>query len=487
MFSVQLCKMTKELYLFNTLTHKKDLFVPIDKSDDPIVTMYSCGPTVYSHAHIGNMRAAVFADILRRTIKFAGYKLKSVMNITDVGHLTDDADSGDDKMEVGAKRENLTVWDVAKKYSDIYFSDTKKLNIINPDIICKATDYIDQQIEYVRKLEEYGFTYTTDDGVYFDTLKLADYGKMAGLDINGLEAGKRVSEGLEQKKNKCDFALWKFSPKTGAKRQMEWNSPWGIGFPGWHIECSVMSYTHLGFPFDIHTGGIDHIPVHHTNEIAQNEAIFKGQTVNYWIHNNHLQLASGKMSKSLGNVVTISSIEEHKINPIVLRYLFLLSHYRAEMKFSWAILEDAERSYNRIISKISKCKESSNELSQVIDVSKLSEKGKQFVQKLDNVLLDDMGTAAAIVILRELIDSDIEGNEKIFIIGYVDTVLGLNLLNSGKNNDSIPAEIIEIANLRKQAKDNKDYTKSDELRSVIKNKGYSIMDNTDGTFTLSKL
>ncbi len=481
--------MTKDLYLYNTLTHKKDLFIPIDKSDDPIVTMYSCGPTVYSHAHIGNMRAAVFADVLRRTLKFAGYKLKSVMNITDVGHLTDDADSGDDKMEMGAKRENLTVWDIAKKYTDIYFSDTNKLNVIKPDIICKATDYIKDQIEYVSKLEKEGFTYITDDGVYFDTSKLPDYGKMAGLDIKGLEAGKRVTAGLNQKKNKSDFALWKFSPKTGAKRQMEWTSPWGIGFPGWHLECSVMSLAHLGFPFDIHTGGIDHIPVHHTNEIAQNEAIHKKQTVNYWIHNNHLQLSDGKMSKSLGNIVTINSIEDRKINPIVLRYLFLLSHYSAEMKFSWQILKDAERSYNRIIAKISDIKNSTNNLPVINNYDELSETGKCFVNKFDDYLLDDMGTATSIVLLREVIDSsNIKDNEKIFLINYVDSVLGLRLFDINiSSNCEIPNDILKIANLRKQEKANRNFTESDKLRQEIQEKGYTITDNPDGTFTIRKL
>lgn len=492
--------MPKELKLYNTLTRKKEVFKPI--SED-IVKMYSCGPTVYSEAHIGNMRAAVFADVLRRTIKMAGYNLKSVMNITDVGHLTDDADAGDDKMEVGAKREQKSVWDIAKKYTDKYFEDTDKLNVIRPDIICKATDYIQQQIEYIKKLEENGFTYKTSDGIYFDTSKLDDYGKLAKLDIEGLSAGIRVDDSLNEKKNKTDFALWKFSPKN-EKRQMEWDSPWGVGFPGWHIECSVMSMAHLGFPFDIHTGGVDHIPVHHTNEIAQNEAYCchcdDKQSVNYWLHNNHLQLVDGKMSKSLGNVITVSTIEEKGIYPLALRYLYLLSHYRAEMKFSWDILKNAEKAYLRLEEKIYLLQKSLSKPQKVKGKrfqkkNHLSPMGQDIKKKIENALLDDMATPVAIVLLRDAIDNkELPDNDKVYIAKFADSVLGLRLVenrrqkfNKKKSDNEIPQEIIDLMEKRKEAKLAKDFAIADAIRNEIRDSGYEITDNPDGTYSLKKV
>ena len=295
------------LKLYNTLTRKKEVFKPIRKGE---VGMYTCGPTVYWYQHIGNLRTYIFSDILKRVLIYNGYKVKQVMNVTDVGHLTSDSDEGEDKIEKAAKKEGKKAQDIADFYLKIFKEDFKKLNISEPDIWCRATKHIKEQIELIKKLEKKGFTYKTSDGVYFDTSKLKDYSKLARLKIENLQAGKRVAIG--EKKNKTDFALWKFSKQPG-KRQQEWKSPWGIGFPGWHIECSAMSSKYLGKQFDIHTGGEDHIPVHHTNEIAQSEAAFgKKPWVKFWIHGAYLTFSGEKMSKSKGAIATISDLENQR-------------------------------------------------------------------------------------------------------------------------------------------------------------------------------
>ncbi|MBU0613586.1 cysteine--tRNA ligase, partial [Patescibacteria group bacterium] len=292
-----------KLKLFNTLTRKKETFKPLKDSE---VSLYTCGPTVYNYAHVGNLRTYVFEDILRRTLEYNKYNVNHVMNITDVGHLVSDADTGEDKMEKSAKEEKRSVMEVSEYYTKAFQNDLAELNIKTPVTWCKATDHIQEQIDLVKKLEENGYAYTIDDGVYFDTAKFKDYGYMARLDIKGQRAGARV-EIVEGKKNPTDFALWKFSPKDGTKRQMEWDSPWGVGFPGWAIECSAMSTKYLGQPFDIHTGGIDHIPVHHTNEIAQSEAANNTKMANYWLHGEFLIMKDEKMAKSKGNFITLQT------------------------------------------------------------------------------------------------------------------------------------------------------------------------------------
>src|SRR3989344_4864807 len=315
------------LKLFNTLGRKKQTFKPIGKE----VGIYSCGPTVYWYQHIGNLRSYIFADILKRVLLYNGFKVKHVINITDVGHLTGDRDEGEDKIEKAAMKEGKTASEIANYYLRIFKEDFKKLNITEPDIWCKATEHIKEQIELIKKLEKKGYTYKTSDGIYFNTLKLKDYGKLARLKIEKLEAGKRIAVG--EKKNKTDFALWKFS-KEGEKRQQEWGSPFGVGFPGWHIECSAMSMKYLGEHFDIHTGGEDHIPIHHTNEIAQSECATGKKFANYWMHIAFLMFKGEKVSKSKGGLYTISELEFEGYSPLDFRYLCLMTHYRKPLNFS---------------------------------------------------------------------------------------------------------------------------------------------------------
>ena len=313
----------EKLRLFNTLSRSKEDFQTIEQNK---VKMYCCGPTVYNYAHIGNLRSYFFEDILKRVLLYNGFEVYHVMNITDVGHLVSDADEGEDKMEKGASREGKSVWDIAAFYTEAFKKDIAMLNILPPSVYCKATDFIKEQIEMIQCLEKKGFTYTTGDGVYYDTSKFEGYGKMALLDIEGLEEGKRI-EFSSEKKNKTDFALWKFSPK-GQKRQMEWDSPWGVGFPGWHIECSAMSRKFLGDTFDIHCGGIDHVPIHHTNEIAQSEGCTGKKFVNYWLHGEFLIEDKGKMSKSAGEFLRLQTLVDRGYSSIDYRYFLLMTHYR---------------------------------------------------------------------------------------------------------------------------------------------------------------
>ncbi|MCI0472541.1 MAG: cysteine--tRNA ligase, partial [Ignavibacteria bacterium] len=325
-----------KIYFYNTLSRKKEEFIPISGSKAGI---YTCGPTVYNFAHIGNLRSYFFEDILKRVLLYNGYDVKHIMNITDVGHLVSDEDEGEDKMEKGSAREGKTVWEIAEDYTEAFKKDISLLNILPPTVYCKATDFIQEQIEMIKCLEDKGYTYIIEDGVYYDTSKFPDYGKMALLDIEGLEEGIRVEINTE-KRNKTDFALWKFTPKD-VKRQMEWESPWGRGFPGWHIECSAMSIKFLGNHFDIHCGGVDHIPIHHTNEIAQAEACTGEKFVNYWLHGEFLIEEKGKMSKSAGEFLKLQSLIDKGYSPFDYRYFLLMTHYRKKIKFSFNNLDSA--------------------------------------------------------------------------------------------------------------------------------------------------
>jgi len=333
--------------LYNTLTRKKEHFKPIKQNQ---VKLYACGPTVYDFVHIGHFRAYIFIDVLRRALKYNGFDVKHVMNITDVGHLTDDADAGEDKIEKKALQEKKTVWDIAKFYTDDFFSAMKALNVQKPDIVCKATDHISEMIKMVQRIEKNGYAYRISDGIYFDTSKLRDYGKLARLDIVQLQEGARVEPNPE-KKNSTDFALWKFSPKD-VKRQMEWKSPWGVGFPGWHIECTAMAVKYLGIKIDIHTGGIDHIPVHHTNEIAQTQGAYGRDIVRFWLHNEFLLVDGKKMSKSKKNFYRLSDVVKQRISPLAVRYFFLQAHYRIPVNFTWAALGSAQSGLNNLYDKI---------------------------------------------------------------------------------------------------------------------------------------
>jgi len=446
------------LKLYNTLTRKKEIFKPIKKNE---VRMYTCGPTVYWYQHIGNLKAYIFADILKKTFEFNNYKVKHVINVTDVGHLTSDADEGEDKMEKAAAKEGKNTQDIANFYFNLFLTDLKKLNIKEPAVWCKATEHIKEQIELIKKLEKKGFTYKTSDGIYFDTSKFKDYGKLAKLDIKGLKAGQRID--MREKKNKTDFALWKFSEEPG-KRQQEWESPWGIGFPGWHVECSAMSMKYLGETFDIHTGGIDHIPIHHTNEIAQSESATGKKFVKYWMHENFLTFKGEKVSKSKGGLFTISELEEKGFQPLSYRYFILSGHYRKPLDFSLNILQSSANSYFRL----------KNICEKIEDDKKIN---KKYIKEFKEAMDDDLNTPNALQVLWKLIrDEKAEG--KYQTIKKMEEVFGLKLLEKEKLD--IPTEVKKLAEERGNARKNKDWKKSDELRNKINKLGFIINDKPDG-------
>ena len=458
--------------LFNTWTRKAEAFKPITEGE---VGIYTCGPTVYHNAHIGNMRAFIFADVLRRTFDYAGYKVNHVMNITDVGHLTDDGDLGEDKMLVAMRREGLNAWDIAKKYTEVFFEHAAKLNIRKPDHVPCATDHIKEQIDMVQKLEEKGFTYKTSDGVYFDTSKLDDYGYLARLDIDGLQAGERVDMG--EKKNLTDFALWKFSPKD-AQRDMEWDSPWGVGFPGWHIECSAMSARYLGEHFDIHTGGIDHIPVHHTNEIAQSECAHGKKFVNYWMHVAFLNLKDGaKMSKSSGKFLTVDAFEDEGISPLAYRYLCLTTHYRMGMDFDWDSLKAAATGHRRLCERVQKLADG-----QSLDSVELSEAALAHKAKIDEALFDDLNTAKALGHLFTMLDADdVSDLEKAKLASLVDSIFRIDILSYAPPKADVPAEVQAMLEARNAARKDRDFAKADQLRDEITALGFVIEDTAQGS------
>ena len=446
------------LKIYNTLTRKKEVFKPIKKGK---VGMYVCGPTVYWYQHIGNLRSYIFPDILKKVLLYNGFQVKEVMNVTDVGHLTSDADEGEDKMEKAVKREGKPAKEIAEHYLKVFKEDFKKLNISEPDIWCKATKHIKEQIELIKILEKKGYTYKTSDGIYFDSSKFRDYGKLAKLNIKGLEAGRRIN--LGDKKNKTDFALWKFSEKPG-ERQQEWKSPWGIGFPGWHIECSAMSMKYLGTHFDIHTGGIDHIPVHHPNEIAQSESATGKKFVDYWIHGNFLTSKKQKISKSKGGLYTISELEEKEFAPLEYKYFVLTTHYRKPLEFSLEILKSAQNSYKRLKNI---CLEIEND----------ETLNKKYLQEFENAINNDLNIPEALQVLWNLL-RDEKAKGKYQTIKKMDGVFGLDLFEEEKIN--VPKEILKIIKQRETARKNKDWKKADELREKIKQAGYYVDDTEKG-------
>jgi cysteinyl-tRNA synthetase len=470
----------EKIILYNTLTRTKEELKTIEPG---IVKVYCCGPTVYNFAHIGNLRAYFFEDILKRVLLYNGYKVEHVMNITDVGHLVSDDDEGEDKMEKGSAREGKTVWEIAEFYTEAFKKDISLLNIIPPTIYCKATDNIKEQIEMVKCLEVKGFTYVTNDGVYYDTSKFPEYGKLARLDIDGLEEGKRI-QFSDEKKNKTDFALWKFSPRN-EKRQMEWESPWGKGFPGWHIECSAMSQKYLGDTFDIHCGGVDHIPIHHTNEIAQAEACSGKQFVNYWLHGEFLIEDKGKMSKSSGEFLRLQTLIDKGYSPLEYRYFLLMTHYRKKIKFSFDNLDAARNGFNNLKSKISELKASVTKS----DAVEVTTTGK-YLEKFSECINDDLNAGEGLALAWDALKDDaLNPAEKILLINVFDNIFGLELekVEAAKSDSDVPAEIHELAEKRKEAKKNKDFKLADELRNLIKEKGYEVVDEKGGAFSIKPL
>ena len=456
-----------ELKLYNTLTRKKEKFVPIKKGE---VGMYSCGPTVYWFQHIGNIRAYLFVDTLKRILEYNGYKVKHVINVTDVGHLTSDADEGEDKMEKAAAKEGKKAEEIAEFYFKVFKEDLKKLNIKEPSVWSKATEHIKEQIELIKKLEEKGFTYETSDGIYFDSLKFKDYGKLAKLNIGGLESGKRI--GIGEKKHKTDFALWKFSEEEG-KRQQEWDSPWGVGFPGWHIECSAMSMKHLGEHFDIHTGGEDHIPIHHTNEIAQSECATGKKFVNYWMHNAFLVDNAGeKVSKSKGGLFTISDLEEKGYAALDFRYLFLLTHYRKPLSFSLETLDAARNAYKRMKRKVVELKKEKH---------KAQDNSDEYENKFLDAVNDDLNMPRALDVVWTMLDDfNFEPKKKLKLLEKFDEVLGLNIKEMKEEEVDVPKEVMELVKEREKLRKAKLWEESDLFRERIREKGFVVQDTDEG-------
>lgn len=451
--------------LYNTKSKHSEQFEPIQEGN---VGIYSCGPTVYHYAHIGNLRSYVFADILRRTFVHAGYKVNHVINITDVGHLVGDGDDGQDKLEKGAEREGKNVWEIAKMYTDAFMEDVTKLHIpLEAYTFPRATDHIREQIGLISALEIEGYTYRITDGIYFDTSKYKEYADFAHLDIEGLKSGARVEENTE-KRNITDFALWKFSP-VNEKRQMEWDSPWGKGFPGWHIECSAMSMKYLGETFDIHTGGIDHIPVHHTNEIAQSECATGKKYVNYWMHVNFLNDTTGKMSKSNDDFLTLSVLQQKGYNPLAYRYYLLTTQYRSEITFSYEALDGAVHAYNKLTSWCA---------SHATDGGVINE---EYKNKFNEVMFNDLNTPQALAVIWTLLkDETVSDDDKYRTILSYDEVLGLNLKEVKKEEIMIPDNVKELLEARASARLAGNYEESDRLRDEISNLGYTVKDGKEG-------
>lgn len=475
----------KIMNLYNTLTKKVEAFTPAGDT----VLLYCCGPTVYDYAHIGNFRTYTMTDLLVRALKYFGYPVKYVMNVTDVGHLVSDADDGEDKMEKGAKREGKTAWDIAKFYTDAFIADSKKLNLLEPDVRPKPTEHIAEQIEMVKTLLDKQFAYQIDDGIYFDTSKLADYGKLTGQNIEELKAGARV-EPNPQKRNPSDFALWKFSYLKGrsfdpaqdaSKRDMEWDSPWGTGFPGWHIECSAMSMKHLGPQLDIHTGGADLIPVHHTNEIAQSEAATgKIPFVHYWVHGQFIQVNGEKMSKSKGNFYRLDDVIAKGYDPLALRYLYLTAQYRAYLNFTWESLTNAQNGLHQLRSQLAALSHQSTAGQR----TQLSEEKLAQVDtlraKFDEAVANDLNMPQALAVVWETLKSNIPSEDKYDLVMGFDEVLGLQLSAVSSQPVAIPKDIIGLANKREQLRKEKKFDEADEVRQEIEKQGYTLDDSPEG-------
>lgn len=492
-----------QISLYNTLSRRKELFKPLNAKK---VTLYTCGPTVYESPSIGNWRTYVFEDVLKRTLEYAGFRIKHVMNITDVGHLTSDADSGQDKLQQTANRDRVSAWQIAKRYENEFYASFKKLNIYRPTKFTRATDYIQEQINLIKRLEKKNFTYQTTDGVYFDTAKIKNYGHLAKLNIQGLKEGYRVKKNSE-KKNMTDFALWKFSPKD-ERRDMEWPSPWGVGFPGWHIECSAMIFKELGEQIDIHGGGVDLIPTHHTNEIAQSEAISgKSPFVRYWLHGEFLLIDGGRMGKSLGNAYTLDDIEARGFDPLDLKFFFYSAHYRQKLNFTWQALSGSRQALNRIRLDVKWLMD--RKQSNLPDKQNIGGRAYEVLLDFEKSIFNDLNVPRGLVALNTIVDSnDLQTNKKVVrigerlagdqgrvvdieqrlaVIGKMDKILGLDLLSIKRAKSitdpklKIPEEIQTFLKERNLARQEQNWIKADEMRKTIEKLGYKVIDSEDGT------
>jgi len=449
------------LRLYDTYSRSLRDFEPLHP---PLVGLYTCGPTVYDSAHIGNLRTYIFEDILRRVLQFNGYQVNHVTNITDVGHLTSDADVGEDKMEQGARRTGKSAWEIADLFTQAFKGDLRRLNILEPTIWCRATEHIEEQIALVRCIEARGFTYPTFDGIYFDTSRLPDYGYLARLDILGLQAGARVE--VAHKRNPTDFALWKFSP-PGEKRQMEWDSPWGVGFPGWHIECSAMSAKYLGTFFDIHCGGEDHIPVHHTNEIAQTQACYGTRLANFWLHGYFLQIDAAKMAKSAGDFLRLQTLMDRSYDPLTYRYFCLNAHYRSRLNFTWEGLDGAARALDRL-----------RAISYEWGLAGTPDEA--YAERFLAHVNDDLNTPRALALTWELVRCDLSASIKKATLCQFDRVLGLRLAEWEPPQVVVPDKILALVEQRGQARAEKRWQEADALRDQINAAGYEVEDTPHG-------
>ncbi len=451
-----------QLTLYDTYTRSLREFTPLKTGE---VGLYACGPTVYDYAHIGNLRTYIFEDILRRTLQYNGYNVCQVMNITDVGHLVSDADTGEDRMEKGSRRTGKSAWDIAEEYTQEFKKDMHRLNIQEPSIWCRATDHIQDQIELIKRIESRGFTYRTSDGIYFDTSKLPSYGQLGHLDIEGLQAGTRIEMG--EKRHPTDFALWKFSPKN-QKRQMEWNSLWGVGFPGWHIECSAMSSKYLGEFFDIHCGGEDHIPVHHTNEIAQTEAAYGTRLANFWMHGYFLQLDNDtRMGKSLGNFIRLQTLIDQGYDPLAYRFFCLSAPYRSKLTFNWESLDGAARSLDRL-------------RNAALEMGEAGTAEEDYIHRFAAHINDDLNMPRALALTWDLIKSNLPKDQKKATLLQFDRVLGLGLADWKPEKEDIPADVQKLIEQRAQARAEKRWKDADALRARVSEMGYEIEDTPKG-------
>ena len=455
-----------DIYFYNTLTRKKELFKPIDERE---IRMYSCGPTVYKDATIGNMRTNIFQDVLRRVLKYNGYKLKHAMNITDVGHLVSDGDEGEDKMLKTAREENKSPLEIAQYYTKLFFEDLKLLNIETPEIVCKATEHIKEMLEYVEKLVNNGYAYETSTAIYFDISKLDKYPILSNLNLEEQKAGARVDIDPE-KRSPYDFALWIKAPEN---HLMKWDSPWGPSYPGWHIECSAMGQKYLGEQFDIHTGGIDLIPTHHENEIAQSKGACGKIPANYWMHGEYLLIDGGKMSKSLGNVYLVKDFIKRGYDPIVYKLFSYSCHYRNKLNFTWEGIEAASKSLERL------------KKGYIVHLNGKDEVDEDVInayeERFHKAINDDLNMPAAMGVVWEVVRQDKKSDKFAKLLLKFDTVLGLKIDEEcNKPKEELPEEILKLIEERKKARENKEWNKSDELRDIIKEKGYEIKDTKDG-------
>ena len=464
-----------EMHLYNTDGRESQVFKPIQEGK---AGLYCCGPTVYNYAHIGNMRPYTIQDVLKRALTYFGYEVKHVMNITDVGHLTDDGDEGEDKMIKASREKGMSVWDIARFFEDAFWIDLERLNISRPDVSCRATDHIGEMIGMIKTLEEKGFTYISGGNVYFDTSKFPEYGKMALLDRQELKEGARV--GVDSnKRNYSDFVLW-FTNSKFENQAMIWDSPWGRGYPGWHIECSAMSSKYLGRQFDIHCGGIDHVPIHHTNEIAQSEAANGCKWVNYWVHNEFLLMKTGKMSKSKGGFLTVQSLVDKGYDALDYRYLLLGGHYRSQLVFSWESLDAARSARESLERKVKAL------LQEGGPDGELGEKALVHMKAFEEHMADDLNTPRCLADMWSLLkDKELSSPQKLALLFRMDSLLGLNLKETAGEEEECSADLdgdVEaLIEERTRARNEKNFARSDEIRDELLSRGIKIVDTPQGT------